>query len=266
MKSPDITRILEELGSRDAQEAWAKFLESHAPLILQVVQRRERDPDQASDCFLFVCEQLCQNSFRRLRRFQVKGPASFPTWLRAVVRHLCIDWYRRQSGRERIFHSIARLPTLEQEIFRSVYEQGMELGNTFLLLRPRFPALTRPQLAEGLERVRQSLTSRQLWLLGTRTAETEPLEDGPAQGYGILPRQVPDPKPDPEVLAALKERRTSLARALSRLSRFDRLLVRLRFQRELTLEQVARLTNLGDPQRVDRRIRKILETLRKAMA
>ncbi len=45
----------------------------------------------------------------------------------------------------------------------------------------------------------------------------------------------------------------------------ERLLVRLRYGQDLTLEQVARVAGLGDPQRADRRIRKVLAELRRRM-
>jgi DNA-directed RNA polymerase specialized sigma subunit len=46
----------------------------------------------------------------------------------------------------------------------------------------------------------------------------------------------------------------------------DRLLLRLRFEQELTLQQVANLTRLGNTQRVERRIQDILARLREEMA
>jgi hypothetical protein len=41
--------------------------------------------------------------------------------------------------------------------------------------------------------------------------------------------------------------------------------VRLRFERDLTLAQVARLTGLKDAQTADRRLREVLEDLRERL-
>ena len=60
----------------------------------------------------------------------------------------------------------------------------------------------------------------------------------------------------------MKERQTALARALERLSKRERLLVRLRFEQELTLEQIAKLLDMGNAQRADRQIKEILTRLR----
>lgn len=188
---PRIGEILRGLGSREPQPAWSEFLELYSPIILQVVRLFEYDADHAGDCFLFVCEKLSHEGFRRLRKFRPDGPARFSTWLRAVVRNLCLDWRRQKYGRQHTFELMAQ-----------------------------------PAEPDGLE------------------------------------QEVPDGAPNPEALAIRSRQREALGRALGRLPAQSRLLVRLRFERELTLAQIARLTGLKDAQTADRRIREVLEDLR----
>jgi hypothetical protein len=83
--------IVEQLRSSQSREAWAEFLRRYSPLIFSACQFSTSDGDQAADCFLFACEQLSRNHFSRLLRFRPQGRASFPTWLRVVVRNLCLD-------------------------------------------------------------------------------------------------------------------------------------------------------------------------------
>src|SRR5512135_1834446 len=109
MPDSSIAELLLGLGSRDPQPSWNSFLADYSALISQVVRWFGRDADEAGDCFLYVCEQLSRNRFHRLRCFHPEGRASFPTWLRAVVRNLCLDWYRRRHGRYRTFRSVAGL-------------------------------------------------------------------------------------------------------------------------------------------------------------
>ena len=45
----------------------------------------------------------------------------------------------------------------------------------------------------------------------------------------------------------------------------ERLLLQLRFEQDLSLEKIARLTGLGDAQRVHRHIAAVLKKLRSAM-
>ncbi len=262
MEGRQLEGILHRLGSRAPEQAWEEFLEACSPLVLQVIRFFERDRDPVADCFLFVCEQLRANRFRRLRRFHLQGPACFSTWLRAVVRNLCLDWHRRESGRHRVFKAVAALGLLERAVFRCRFQEGLSRHETLLSLRCRFPELTEGQLLASEERVRHSLTPRQLWLLslpprGVHLALES--EDG-------RERPLRDPEPSPEEALAFSEQRELLERALLRLPDSDRLLVRLRFEECLTLEQIARITGLGNPQRAERHIKGLLEQLRTAIA
>jgi len=253
----DAGRILRELASDRAPDAWSPSSETYAGLIYQAVGFFERDADHAADCFLYACEQLCNNQFRRLRAFRADGPAKFTTWLRAVVRNLCLDWHRKEFGRQRIFQSIARLPALEQDVYRCVYEDGMRREQTRQTLQARYPAL---DLEAACARIEQNLTPRQIWLLSVqrpqRRAAPEPALDDLA---------IPDGAPGPEMLAVQGQQRARLSRALARLPDGDRLLIRLRFDEDLTLQQVAQTLGLPDAQTADRRIREVLARLRQGM-
>jgi DNA-directed RNA polymerase specialized sigma24 family protein len=115
----------------NGDEAWAEFLEGHASLILQVVHLFERDQDQVQDCFLFVCERLRRDGLRRIRCFRTGGTASFATWLRAVVRRLCLDWRRHRDGRFRLPRAIARLPEFDREVFRCLHVRRLTENEAF---------------------------------------------------------------------------------------------------------------------------------------
>ncbi len=178
MDSRRIARILEKLGSAERAAAWSEFLEVYSPLILQVAHFLEEDEDTRADCFLYICEQLSRNRFRRLRRFSVDGPASFPTWLRATARNLWVDWRRQKFGRPRMFRSVQDLPLLDQDVYRCVFERGMSTGGTLAELSPRFPKLTEHQIHESVARLGERLTPRQRWILRARAAKEESLSKG----------------------------------------------------------------------------------------
>lgn len=261
MSEVRIEQILEGLASRDhPQEAWSAFLEDYAAAIFQVVRHFEAESDNASDCFQFICERLCEHRFRRLRRFKVGGAAKFSTWLRVVARNLCLDWRRKQFGRRRVFRSVARLSELDQAVFQHVHERGVAPSEALVSLTPRFPYLTGELLSEAIERVNNALTTNQNWLLRTRLAFVRP-----QAGAGTetdFRQEIIDPQPDPEKLALHAERTTILKRALSRLSDKERLFVHLRFEEHLTLDQIAKLLDLGNAQRADRQLKQILASLR----
>lgn len=249
-----------------ADEAWSEFLSQQASLILQVVHLFERDPDQVHDCFLFVCERLRRDGLRRVRRYHEEGAASFPTWLRAVVRNLCLDWRRHRDGRFRLPRAIARLSSLDQDVFRSVQLRGLSENEAFHGLRAVFPALTREDLSEAVRRVRRAVDGRWSWRLLLHRPRMQSLSAGPpgsdpAEGEARLV----DPDADPERDAARHERLAALHGALGELSPKARLLIRLRYEQELTLEQVAGLTGLTGPAQVERQIHEALESLRARM-
>jgi RNA polymerase sigma factor (sigma-70 family) len=261
-----VSLLLQTLGSTEARDGWKEFLEQFSPLILQVVRHFEYDPDRVADCFLFACEHLSRDRFRRLRRFRLGGAASFSTWLRAVVRNLCCDWHRREFGRERVFESIARLSPFDQEVFRAIYEDGSSEEEAYLALRSRQPQLTRERLTSSRERIDRVLTPRHRWLLSLRSAESRSEAAAAPQPDGKTPEpQLSDTAPNPEEQATFEERRTALRRGLARLTAQERLLVRLRFEEDLSLEQIARAMRLGDAFAVHRRLGEILDRLRKGM-
>jgi RNA polymerase sigma factor (sigma-70 family) len=251
----------------EADEAWSAFLAEQAPLVLQVVHLFERDPDQVQDCFVFVCERLRRDGLRRIRKFREEGPASFATWLRAVVRHLCLDWRRHRDGRFRLPRAVARLPELDREVFRSLHLRGLSENEAFHSLKALWPALTREQLSGAAARVARAVDGRFSWLLLARRPRFLSISSSPA---GADPAEAEaglvDPRADPEAEATEHERSIAIEESISRLPPRARLLVRLRFGQELPLEEVARLAGLSGPSQVERQLRQALDDLRAAMA
>jgi DNA-directed RNA polymerase specialized sigma24 family protein len=257
MSEARIQIILQQLSKGNAHDAWTEFIDEYAPLIFDVVRRFEPDPDGAADCFQFVCERLCEARFRRLLKFTFGGPAKFSTWLRAVVRNLCLDRRRKQFGRRRMFQSIARLSELDQRVFQLVYERGLSENEALPLLTAAFLYLTPGLLSASVARISTALTAKQRWRLSQRKAfsqQSVPLEDSEIA--------VEDSAANPEMRVIIEERRRILLRAVSRLETPARLLIRLRYEEGLTLAQIARLLELGSAQRVDRQIKDILSSLR----
>jgi len=259
-----VDSILKGLRSSCPRDAWVEFLHQYSLLIFQTCQYSTGDADHAADCFLFACEQLSRNNFRRLLRFRPDGSASFSTWLRVVVRNLCLDWLRKEFGRPRLFRSIARLSRLEGEVYRCRYEQGLSLDDTFVSLRPNFPDLTMEQVATAEEQVEKSLNSRQMWLMSTRKSPLPLYSQAASVGLIDAPAVEPmEARPNQESALASREQEDRLWLAVGKLSKPERLLIRMRFEQGLSLEEIAGLTGLGDAQRVHRRIANILDKLRK---
>jgi len=266
MSQRSIETLLKSLDSPDAEDAWGQFLTDYSQHIYQVVRRFEHDADNAADCFQFICEQLFENRSKRLRKFRGEGPATFVTWLRAVVRNLCIDWQRKKFGRPRPLRAIARLPVFDQEVFRLVYERATPLAECLAFLEAEFPHTTMTRIQESRARIDELLTTNQRWLITRRVHSGNGNETTSLDHPETFLADLTDSEPDPETLAISNERITRLRRALAELQPQERLLIRLRFEEGLTLGKTAELLDLGNAQRVDRQVQEILKRLEKLMS
>lgn len=259
---PFIASMLSARSSTERQSAWCAFLDRYSGLIYHVVRSFDRDPDRSGNCFLFVCEQLSASDFRRLRKFDQCGRATFSTWLGAVVRNLCIDWRRKENGRHRAFGSVARRDVTDQLLFEVVFRRGFSAVEAREELSRRGVELSVAAVEERIQDLRRCLSSRQLWLLSSGNTMLDSIDGEEGGTYVVEPL---DPNPDPEALAVLRETHQHVSAALASLTDSDRLLVRLRYQEGLTLQQVARLVGLKDAQTADRRLRNIIDHLRRAL-
>lgn len=122
-----------EVGNRDG--AWDAFLEAYRALIFSTIGRVVRDPEDRMDVFALVCERLREDDLRRLRAYDVNGPARFSTWLVTVVRNLAVDWHRSRSGRRRPSVFESRLSTVQQTLFRHLSGSGMSYVEAYESMR-----------------------------------------------------------------------------------------------------------------------------------
>ena len=261
-----IAVLLEDLHSLNACDAWVEFLESYGPVLYQTARAYTSDKDAAVDCYVHICEQLAHNRFRRLLKFNPKGRASFATWLRVVARNLCFDWHRGQSGRHRPFKSLEDLSPLELEIYHWRFARGASQHETLQQLAPLFPGVGLDELSAVEDRLQNSLTSRQRWILSTRRQSeiSTPVAVAGEEGeLGVL--DIADPQPNQETQLVTQQQREQLQKSLAALPADERLVLQLRFEHDLSLEEVARLCGLGDGQRVHRKLTAVLKKLRSLM-
>lgn len=261
MNTEAVAELLQRLSSGKVDDAWREFLLGYSSVIMHVVRRHETDADRATECFIQVCAALSDDGFRRLRGFRPDGPARFRTWLMAVVSNLCVDWRRREQGRVRPFGRIARLPELEQQVYRCIYLRGMSREQCRQVLLPRFPALTGLQVSEINGRLFGLLTPQQRWQLSLRTPGSRPVLVGVSSEEDDPDWRLEEPGPGPDAQAEGLQDRERLQQALARLPSEQRLLLRLRYEQDLTLAEVARLTRQPDPFRANRAIHAALRAL-----
>jgi RNA polymerase sigma factor (sigma-70 family) len=262
-----IACLLEDLQLPSACNAWMEFLESYGPVLYQAARTYTPSQDAAADCYVYICEQLAHNRFKRLLKFNPKGCASFTTWLRVVARNLCFDWHRSQSGRHRPFKSLEGLSALELEIYRWRFAHGASQHETLQQLAPQFPNVDLDELSAVEGRLQNSLSSRQRWILSTRRQSEIGTRVAVAgeEDEPCMP-EVADSQPDQETLLVTQQQQEQLQKTLASLPADERLLLQLRFEHGLSLDEVARLSGLGDGQRVHRKLIAVLKKLRCLMS
>ena len=259
------SQLFELLEQKQTEQAWPLFLQLYSNRVLQIVWRFAKDEDDRSDCFLFVCEQLSRKNCRRLRKFDPVGPAMFTTWLHAVVFNLCRDWRRTKFPRYRIFRSVSGLPEFEREVFHYHSERGMNLQETLEILRYSYPHITRAQVADAAAKLQNQITPRQRRLLLARRPKVESLSARSEGSPAMRDLPADDESSDPEVAADNRQWEAALSNALKEFDPADLLILRLRFQRDLSLAEIATLTGIANAQAVDRQIQKIVDVLRQRM-
>ena len=253
-----IAELLKQLSSVDAGPAWIEFLDRYSQLIMNAVNQFEYGQDRINECFLFVCEKLNDDGFRRLLNFNTRGTAKFRTWLGTVVFNLCVDWHRKEFGRVTLLPAISALPAFDQSVYCLVIEQGMNKEDSFQTLRADFPDLSRELVATSVGRIYSLLTPRQRWQISVRNRSRKQARGNPHQDQV---ERLPDPGTGPEMEAQTQQELEALQKAISQLPANQRLLLKLRFQEGLSLKKIVQLKQLGDTNRAWRHIQAAINAL-----
>lgn len=226
-------RWFHELERGHVDAAWDSFLARYRRLILATIRHYAHQPDDVMDVFARVCEALRTDGMARLRRYAPERTARFSTWLVVVIRNLAIDWYRSREGRIRLGAAAARLPVLQQTIFREVFLHGRSHAEAYEVIRSReYFDLSFTVFLRELAEVYRAMTGR---------------------GAGRLPRELTVPPPAPPQHpddGSAGEMRRILDDAMAGLGAAERLTIRLYVVDELPAAEVARLTGLADAKAV----------------
>ena len=261
----EASALLDRLRSSQAQAAWQDFLLQFGGTLYHVAGISARNEEEAASCFVFICEKLAENAFRRLLCFKPLGTASFSTWLRVVAKNLCFDWQRKVHGRPRPFKALRSLSALDLEVYHCRYERGLSAEDTLQFLRPSWTTLTAAGVSESENRIAGRLSPRQQWILAARQSSIYLSSLSAEDQNDKTPIDVEDPAPSPESLVWQSQQRSRLRRCLESLSSEERLLLQFRFEDDLSLAEIAHLLGIGDAQRAHRKLLRILQRLRTEM-
>jgi RNA polymerase sigma factor (sigma-70 family) len=232
---------------RDPAAAWQPFLERYAGFILAELGRLGFAREPALDGFVYVCEKLAEDGFRRLRavRHLGRGGELVP-WLRTVVRNLASNWIDARDGRKRLLKSVAALPAHCQRVFQLYFWRGLKPSEVLEVLRRGDAQASTATVYDCLEALFSRLSENRIWHLVSGLARSRGALslDAPAgEGERVFEPAAADP--DPESALLQRESADRLHRALARLPARERLLLQLRYEDALPVAEIGEVMGMG---------------------
>jgi DNA-directed RNA polymerase specialized sigma subunit len=237
------------LFQKEPQRAWEIFIDRYADTIFKTLQRSGYDYDQAMERFVYVCEKLCEQNFRRLKTIQHTGnQGQLTPWLIQVVKRLSINWAWSQEGRDRLFKSIATLTEREQKIFELYFRRGLlptEIHEQLLLEHEN--KLEIADVFEALEKIFACLSENRLWRLLSqlnRVRQTLSFDAVDEEtGFNLEPI---DEQDNPEDFLIRQEENKQFEKALEVLSVKEKLVVEFRYEETMSVKEIAEVLKLEE--------------------
>lgn len=233
---------------------YQRLLLDHLSLVDQIVRtsgrRRHLAATELEDFSGFVRLRLIENDYAILRKFQNRS--SWWTYLSAVIERLSLDYCAEKWGRWRPSTMAGRLGPAAVVLERLVSRDGHTLEEALEIIRSSH--------SFGLARADLLKMWQQLPL---RVRTTDVGEEAAAA--------MPSPRTSEESVdaAELHEKIERIGRALQasldQLSAQERVILALRFDQDLTMAQIAKLTGSSVPT-LHRRLEKAVRLLRASLS
>jgi RNA polymerase sigma factor (sigma-70 family) len=230
----------------EARQLYLRELPTIDGIVRTACRRRGAGMDE-EDFASVVKLRLIENDYAVIRKFG--GRSSFRTYLTIVVQRFLLDQRVREWGRWRPSAEARRLGSVAVSLERLLHRDGLTFDEACAVLARRAPRTPRPLL----ETLVCSLPVRR-----QRPVQSgEPKESDLTLDASAVER--PAFQRDRERIADQAAR--LLDETIASLDAEDRLILKLRFQEELPMVEVAR--SLGAPRRVvHKRVRRLLDSLR----
>jgi len=248
-----LSRRIQALLRSDPSRGWAALEMFFSREIRRQIYSLAGSPQQlaamgmlAEDVYQDLALELGADGFRRLQAYDGRG--SFAGFVRRVLRNLCLDWRRKQTGRRRLPAAIERLGELEQRAYQWMCWSGCSVEEVQSRLRGRAPE---GEVQEAIRRVEEAVAAH------------KPLPRTVAAGSGLDMEQEPvanSPSPERILLEAEKDQQRETLLSLvhsvvAALPLEQRLYVRLRFFEEPPLSPRQIAVALGTKEKDVYRIR-----------
>lgn len=244
----DELNLLGQLFLRtSAEAAWKEFLRRYSNLFLKVIWQFEKDRDRVMDTYLYVCKRFANDDFAILRKFKAQYGSTTPkftTWLGAVVRNMCIDFYRLEHGRRRYPRAILRLPEFDRKVFELRFWRGHSVEE----IEQQLGARRKGAVGQSLRRVERHITRAPIGAHVQNQPVIVPYDDSSAAADLSLEQDAEFVQIIDQWLGALEPR--------------VRLIVRLKFWENMTAREIARILQIKGEQKVYTILQQALKELK----
>jgi RNA polymerase sigma factor for flagellar operon FliA len=233
---------------------YQRLLLDHLDLINQIVRtvgrRRHLSATEQDDFGSFVHLRMVDDNYAILRKFQ--GRSTLWTYLAAVIERLSLDFCAEKWGRWRPSAVAERLGPVAVALERLVNRDSHSVEEAVeILTTNHHVALTRAEL-------------RQIWQqLPVRVRHTEVGEEAALEISSDDRSEVA--VDDADLRARVDRLQSALLNAFAQIAAQDRVLIALRFDQDLSIVEIARLTGSSVPT-LHRRLDKSVKQLRVALS
>jgi RNA polymerase sigma factor (sigma-70 family) len=225
-----------------------QFFLDHLPLIEQIIastgRRKGMDAAAIEEFDAEVKLRLVDNDYAVIRAFQ--GRSSFATYISAVVAHILLDLRNHEWGKWHASAEAERAGAVALDLEQHLYRDGRSLDEAYEELLLQHPEVTREEVDALYARLRKRVRRRMVELEEANTVEAA--RDTESVDCAETAKKLSD----------------LIGQQIAKLSENDQLLLRLRFDMEMTIPQIAQSLR-ADEQWIYRRLYKIFKRLRTAL-
>lgn len=248
----------------DPEGAYVALLERFTPVLLRMIRRFMRDPDEVMEVYTSICERLRANNYQALVRFRTNS--DLMPWLSVVAANACRDRLRKRRVTSVPRSVLAKLNPFEQLVFKYYYWQRLPHEDISEIVNSKHSTpCTALDVIQAISKINDLLTINKRWLLLVALNANRPaLSIDELAENGFHPA-VTDGMGDIDEAFRHREQIDRLSDAMGQLEHEDQLLVLLRFEHGMTAPQIADVMHFENHKYVYTRLRTVITRLRRIL-
>jgi DNA-directed RNA polymerase specialized sigma24 family protein len=256
--------VLIQRFKTDPEGGYQELLARYTPVLLRMIRRFLKDPDDIMETYTAICERLRSSDFQALRNFRINSELT--PWLSVVVANACRDRFRKQRVVSAPQSVISKLTDRQKHVFKYYYQEQLPHDDIAELLKSkhRIPC-TPSHVSSDIQQINELLSVNKRWhLLAALRANRPTVSFDDLAEMGIQPV-------DKSTLlenhgdGVDDENVAHLQRAIGNLDAEDQLLIQLRYEQGMRANQIAKVMKFDNQKYVYTRLRTIVNRLRRQM-